>query len=514
MNKGVNKGVNRGVKKAPILGLSLILAAAIAGCADDDEATTTAQDASEDGAAGMAADDQDKGADEETADKKDKDGSDKDKSDKDEADSQSAEGDEDTEADTDDEPTEPEIAGACGTDQAALFAVTANDYETTSVSLLAADGSILCQDFINSGSAPTGLSTALSGDVVLPTPGRTPSSVLTLIDRYTTDVITRVDTVSGEVLGQVKTKDSSSPEKAAFGANPQDVYYLGDRAWVSRHTPNETVDDDDADRGLDLIEIDPQAFERTGERISFWDLNRDAQRSNDEGMTQTVTAYARPASIVPIGDGEDTVVVGIASLSDMFDAAGPGLVALVDLADGEVSELELPDLQNCGNVAPVPGDDDRVVVGCLGFYRGVQRDTAGLAVLHYDGDALAIEHTWHAKDHPDAAMAVANLISLGGTEVIAVLQAGAEAEQDSAYLVDIESGAQTEVFQATGRYVVGSGAYNAEMGLLLMPDASTDGDGVPTAGLRRFERDEDGNFSELDVKPVHPVLPPRVVRAL
>lgn len=414
-----------------------------------------------------------------------------------------------------DEDDGASLGKGCDLRQPAAFSVISNDYETTSISLLDTDGKVTCKDFINSGSASTGLSTALSGDVVAKTPGRKPSAILTLIDRFTVDVITRVDTEDGEVLGQIKTKNDNQKDDLAFGANPQDVYQLSaDSAWVSRHSPNEAATDEHPDRGLDLIEFDPTGFERTGKRISFWELNADAERENEDGETETVTAFARPVKIVPIGDRPEQVVVGIASLSAMFDAAGPGMVALVDLEAGDVEKVELPGMQNCGDVVAVPGDRDRVVVACLGFYRGEPRDSAGIALLHLEEDELSIEHVWHAKDDVEAAVAVSNVIALGGTEVIAVAQGSSDAEHDTAYVVDIEDGSQEALFTAEDAYVVGAGAYSESTRLLLIPDASTDAEDVPSAGVRRFRRDEEGRFSTLDTLALHRVLPARLVSAL
>jgi hypothetical protein len=54
--------------------------------------------------------------------------------------------------------------GAMGLDPAARgYAVVSGDYAVTSVGLLKSDGSVRVRDFINSGSAPTGLVTAVSG---------------------------------------------------------------------------------------------------------------------------------------------------------------------------------------------------------------------------------------------------------------------------------------------------------------------------------------------------------------
>src|ERR1700753_357244 len=94
----------------------------------------------------------------------------------------------------------PKAKGLASTAQAASFAVVESDYTATAISLLDADGELLRDDFIDSASAMSGLVSALSGDVVLPTRSGQPG-VLTLIDRLKTDVVTRIQLPEGKVLG-------------------------------------------------------------------------------------------------------------------------------------------------------------------------------------------------------------------------------------------------------------------------------------------------------------------------
>ncbi len=403
------------------------------------------------------------------------------------------------------------------------FGVVAGDRTVVSITLLQPDGDMLAQDFINSGSASTGLVTALSGDVVLPTRSGDPG-VLTILDRFRTDVITRIDPRTAEVLGQLKTHaPNESDDASSFSSNPQDYVHISDdEAWITRFGVNASADADDPDRGVDLLRIDPTNFER-GERISLWHLNGEAERQNPDTMeTEMVTVYAKPSSIVRL---TDRLVVGIASLSLTFDAAGKGMVALVDLKTQSAEGFELPELQNCGTVVPVVDDATRVIVACSGFFRGVPRDTAGLAILHLENGALEIEHVWRGKDDVDAPLSVSSVVSLGGSEVVAVAtgsfgstdDAGNEIEpatNDTMYVVDVATGEQTELFQASGQFKIGSGAFNPRKGLLLVPDASVNAEGLPTAGVRTFRRMENGSLARGDTIKTDEVLPPRLVRPL
>ena len=122
-----------------------------------------------------------------------------------------------------------------------------------------------------------------------------------------------------------------------------------------------------------------------------------------------------------------------------------------------------------------------------------------------------------------AALAVYGMIPLSATELLAVApgemattgagQAPSLETHDKLYRVDLISGAQEELFEAAGRYVIGGGAFDSQTGLLLVPDASVDRMGRPTGGAQRFKRRADGSFEHLGVSELDPVLPPRQVRA-
>jgi hypothetical protein len=428
------------------------------------------------------------------------------------------------------DPSTPEIDGlgardaqadAGDLDQPLGYAVVASDYSGSSITLLDADGELLQQRFVHSGSTSAGLVTALSGDVVLPLRSGE-RGVLTLIDRFRTDVITRIELSSGKVLGQLKTHaPSTDRQRSSYSSNPQDYVLIDDHsAWVSRYEPNLAAEPVDPDQGLDLLHIDPTRFVRTDERIDFSRFSEDGERTNpNTGEVDTVRVHARPAGMVRVGE---QLVVGVTTNSATFDAAGRGLVARVDLQRREVAEvLELEGLTSCGSVAPVPRDDTRVAVSCSGFERGVPRDSAGFVMLRVTDSGLELEHVWRAREHPDAALTRYAMVPLSATEVAAVATGEVGAffardgdVRDKLFRVDLVTGAQEEIFEAAGPYVLGGGAFDADRGLLLVPDASVDDLGRPTAGVRRFQRHEGGSFEALATAPVHDVLPARQVRQL
>lgn len=409
--------------------------------------------------------------------------------------------------------------GAAGSPRG--YAVLSGDYTVVSIGALHPDGTLRERVIIHSGSAPTGLVTALSGDVVLASSDAEPG-VLTLLDRFRTDVVTRLDLATGKVLGQVKTHTPNAESREdAYSSNPHAYVFVDDAtAWVTRYEPNLAVAEDHVDRGADLFRIDPSAFARSGDRIDFSRWNSEGTRENpDTGAREGVTIYARPSGLARVGG---YVAVGIEAMSRGFDAAGAGMVALVDLEAQRVAHmLELEGLTSCGDVNEVPGDGTRVAVGCTGFYRGVQRDGAGLAMLRLDGERLEVEHLWRAKDHPDEALAIYGVSALSATELVATAAGGVEHDEggaplqpnDKLFAIDLERGALREIFEAGMSFVIGSPAFDASTGLLLVPDATTDGRGRPAAGIRRFERGDDGRFEELPITKVDAILPARQVRA-
>jgi hypothetical protein len=416
---------------------------------------------------------------------------------------------------------EPDAAHAPGKGEDAeplAYAAVTSDRTVTTIALLQPSGKRLRADFIDSGSASAGLVTALSGDVVVPTRSGDPET-LTLIDRFRTDVVTRIDVASGDILAQIQTQTPNAQgAKTAFSSNPQDYVRIDDHhAWVTRFNANPSADAA-VDRGDDMLELDPSKGTRTGRRIDFSPLDVMAERQNpDTGKKQSVVAYARPSKIVRLGH---FAVVGLARLSESFDAIGPGMVALVDLDARSVHGVALDGLQNCGQVVPVPDDATRVAVACAGFLHDDPRPGSGLALLRLQNGTLSIEHVWRASEHAQAAMTAFGLVAIGGN-VVAAVAAGqdpttqsmnpssgaAPPDFDQLYRVDLASGEQQLLLQAEGRFVLGDGSYNPRRGILLVPDASVDAHQRPTAGVHRFSVDAHANLDKLDVVPINATLP-------
>ncbi|HEX5659547.1 MAG TPA: hypothetical protein VFX59_20265 [Polyangiales bacterium] len=378
------------------------------------------------------------------------------------------------------------------------FAVINSDWTSTSISLLDVQGKVLADNYLNSGTRPAGLVTALSGDVELPkSSGET--GVLVILDRFRTDVVTRVRLSDGAILGQVKTH--TPPEQdttSSYSSNPHDYIYVdAQTAYVTRGEPNLSSSALAIDLGDDLFKLNPTTMQRSGERIDLGVLDQKVTGASGE-----VTAYARPSRMVRLGR---TVVVGIGRSAFDFKAVGDGVVALVDLDTKAVTGFPIPDLKNCTDVENVPNDADTVLVSCGGDWNTGSKASAGIALVGVANGSAQIEHIWRAKDDSGDTPLTSATVSLGGTLVGAGSNDYSGNGSDVYAVLDLASGAKTMIKAITpGKGVFGTPAFDPRTGILFLPDASTDKDKKPTAGLRRFQRAADGSFRELELVKVAP----------
>lgn len=339
------------------------------------------------------------------------------------------------------------------------FAVVRSDYQTTAIATLNRDGAVTNPAILDSGSQPPGLTATLSGDVVMADTLGGDSGVMTLIDRFGTDVITNLTLASATVEGQINV----APENSDFSTNPQDVEIVSSTsAWVSRFGFNLDPAASGLELGNDVIEFDPQTLELTGRRV---DLSRfDNVAPSDPGDADTLdpVAFALPSTT-----------------------------------------------RNCGEVRPVPETPDLVLVGCRGFAQPfgevVQvRATSGVFVVRINGtDATVIEQFLPSQD-TTAALTVVNALPLDATTFVAV-EAGADGAGDRVYAVDLESGEQTLLVESPEAFSLGIMAFDPTTGLLLIPDSS-----APMSGrLHRLTREDDGSFVADEAVTFDGPLPPR-----
>jgi hypothetical protein len=388
---------------------------------------------------------------------------------------------------------EPVEVPRLGPSTNAAYAAVSSDWTSTAISLLDADGNLVADNYLNSGSTPTGLVTTLSGDVELPRQSGE-DGVLVILDRFRTDVVTRIRLSDGALLGQVQTHTPSEQNTTtSYSSNPHDYIFVDpETAWVTRSEPNIDRQALPVDLGDDMIRIDPSTMQRTGERIDLSVLDQTSRGARGEQ-----TLYARPSRMVRRGR---TVVVGIGRSAFDFTVVGDGAVALVDLDTRAVTDVPLPGLKSCTDVAAVPGDAETVLVSCGGDWNGDSEQSAGLVLLRVVDGRASVAHLWRAKEDPSLGSLTSSTVALGGTLVGAAANDYTRRGSDVYAVLDLASGTKTVIKSITpGQGAFGTPAFDAATGTLLLPDASMNRDKVPTAGLRRFKRNADGTFVELEL---------------
>jgi hypothetical protein len=342
---------------------------------------------------------------------------------------------------------------------------------------------------------------------VLPTRQEDHSS-FAVIDRFLTDVVTQFFVPSGNLNGQVRTHGDIGD--SGFSSNPQDVIFVAaDSAWVPRYDSNFDPDAPADNQGNDLFEIDPSDMTATGGRIDLSSLNTTAQVGGGPAPIE-VEVFARPSRGVLI---ESTIVVGLDRISAAFDAAGPGMVAVVDLQDASVQGIELEDLASCGRVVPIPGETNKVAAACAGFSNPFNDDaqlraSSGIAVLDVTDGVATVERVWRVSRDEESQRAVNALVALDAQRVLAVANGNFVDTSDTLYEVDLATGAQTPVYVSAGSFTIGVSAWDPDSEMLYVPDA---------AANAVIELAWDGNgFSEVGSTEIAPglALPPTQVYLL
>jgi hypothetical protein len=183
------------------------------------------------------------------------------------------------------------------------------------------------------------------------------------------------------------------------------------------------------------------------------------------------------------------------------------MVAVVDLEDESVAGVELPGLQSCGNVLPVPGVPSKVVVACVGFAvpfgdEPQVRGSSGIALLDVNESGVTIERVWRVADHPSSAIAVNSVAVVDEQRVVGVATGDFETTVDELYLIDLVTGSQELIHDSTGSFVIGLSAYDPDSEMLYVPDAAEN-------AVVEFAANEDG-FVEVGFTEIAPdiSLPP------
>jgi len=381
------------------------------------------------------------------------------------------------------------------------YAVVSSDFSSSSIATLDEDFVVIDESWINSGTTYPGLVATLSGDVVLPN-RQAGDGTFAVIDRFLTDVVTRFFVPSGNLNGQVRTHGDVG--ESGFSSNPQDFIFASeDSAWAPRYESNLNPSAPPENQGNDLIEVNPSDMSVTGARIDLSSLDVTATAMTPDGAVE-VDVFARPSRGVLVGS---TIVVGLDRISANFDAAGSGMVAVVDLEDESVAGVELPGLQSCGNVLPVPGVPSKVVVACVGFAvpfgdEPQVRGSSGIALLDVNQSGVTIERVWRVADHPSSAIVVNSVAVVDEHRVVGIATGDFETTVDELYLIDLVTGSQELIHDSTGSFVIGLSAYDPDSEMLYVPDAAEN-------AVVEFAANEDG-FVEVGFTEIAPdiSLPP------
>lgn len=355
-------------------------------------------------------------------------------------------------------------------------------YASSAFTLLDANGDVIADGYLHSDSVAPGLTAALSGDTDVPTlsePG-----VLSILDRFGVDTLTRIDLATGEVLGQVRTQGTST---TGFSGNPQDVAYVdANSAWVSRYSYNPADEGPDL-AGSDLIEIDPATMTRTGARISLASFDTSLTVTGTSGPV-TVTARPRPSRLVRVGN---YLAVGLDLITDGWETAAPGKLAIVDLTTQSVGSYDLAPLTNCGGLLPVPGHADRIAVVCKGYSDPMAE--SGLVIVAVDsatGMVSEVEH-YRSADHAsdDYAFDSVTLLDDGTFLGVHLGGWGTDAPPDSLVRITLADGSRTTLFTAArAQDLFVTMAFDPDTRRILVPDRSV--------GVRRFVLGGDGVITE------------------
>jgi hypothetical protein len=324
--------------------------------------------------------------------------------------------------------------GACP----AGYVVSDSDYTSTNIGALSADGVVLSSSVISSGSAPPGLTTALSGDVVFPSTAPA-SGKLVLIDRYPNSVLTWVEPSSGSVLQQL-------PVGTGFAANPHDYLELSaSKAYVSRYESNPTPGQAPFDAGGDLLIIDPTANEITG-RVEL--------ASAADGAF-----LPRADHLLAVGD---QVWISLHRFDADFKTAGDARLIGVDgTSDAVAWTLDLPGVANCGGVARSPSGKV-VALSCSGVASDVDSEqnpapTERSAIVLLDATVQPPVELQRFDTATTLGAPLGSTIAFASeTLLIGVALGDATASRtDQAFTVDTSQGTPTKLLDAGAAFALG-----------------------------------------------------------
>jgi hypothetical protein len=337
------------------------------------------------------------------------------------------------------------------------LAVVSSDYGSSNVSLLGPSGEVFSASFISSGSAPSGLSAALSGDVVFPSE-RATGDELVLIDRYPASVLTWVNLFTGAVRAQLNVS-------TGFAANPHDYVSIApNKAYVTRFEPNQRSGREPFDAGNDVLVVDPSRPEIVG-RIGF------------ESVVTEPGFFARPGRAARLSDTLYVLASGFnADFSERVDARVVG----IDIERDTIKSVTLlSGLSACVDWAVSPSGS-RLLATCNGAFGGpVDRavSDSGLVLFSSEG-GLREQARRTARQLGTRQINMAEFIS---ETTVALTTFGAlssgrleQAYPDEAYVLDLETFELEGPLVQTKRVPFSLGEFRCDVGSGVGADVSED----------------------------------------
>lgn len=328
------------------------------------------------------------------------------------------------------------------------WSVVSTDYGSTSVAVLDEGGAVLSGAMISSGSAGTGTSATLSGDVVLPRDVPT-SGHLVLLDRYPNAVVTWLDVAQGRVLGQARLA-------TGFPSNPHDYVEVGpSKAYVSRYGKNPKPGREPMDAGDDVVVLDTSTFSMTA-RIDM--------EAYGEGF------LARPDRMLRLGS---SVLLLLGRTDAGYKNAGDGrLVGLDPATDAPTFAVDLPGVANCGGFDVSPAKR-ALGVSCTGLFADGAGQLARSDVVVLDATATppTVQRRYGVATALSAPLAPA-LAFDGETRLLGVAYGELAASRgDVLFALDLPSGEVRKLATSSRPFTFGDVRCSACTGACLFADA-------------------------------------------
>ncbi|RJO63258.1 MAG: hypothetical protein C4523_21065 [Myxococcales bacterium] len=364
------------------------------------------------------------------------------------------------------------------------IAVVGTDYMSTSISILdPAEQELFREGVIHSGSTESGLSTALSGDVVLPR-RYNPENRLVLIDRFPNSVLTFLDPEDFSVSGQLSVA-------TGFASNPHDFLWLDThKAYVTRYEVNPRPGGAVNDGGDDILIVDPTDHTILGSvpLTSFADDD----------------LLARPDQMA---EANDLVWISLNHLSRDFGEAGGGLLVAVDPTTDKVAHrLTIPEARNCTALVAASAKN-ALYVSCSGLF--ISEETH----LYGWGTVVAVDL---AVDPPTASFlrrASADdprpygfdLDFLPPKHLLAVRFGDlARDVPDLAVVIDVDNGEERVLHTASSPYGMGGILADPERGLVYVGDADSQ---RPRVYVYKLDGDNFKRIGEIETHPQSGLAP-------